>query len=73
MQILAMTKSQKDLEAWIEDQTIPVMETLAQLYLFKGSQYTNHWRQEVWTKFYRIPKTKNKKRWLSKEFILNSS
>lgn len=66
MKIPAMTKSQRDLKAWVEDQTIPVMETLAQLYLFKETEYINHWWQEVWAKFYRIAKTKSKSAGLQK-------
>ena len=49
--IFGMSKSRRDLGAWIEDHTFPAMCVLAQLYLFPNVSTRKYWRQELWSKF----------------------
>ena len=69
--ILGMSKSRRDLEAWIEDQTFPTMIALAQLYVFPNGART-HWRREVWEKFHMMHVFRHNKQLPSAEFILSS-
>ncbi len=69
--ILAMSKSRVDLEAWIEDQTLPTMIALAQLYVFPYGART-HWRREVWEKFHIMHLFRHNKKLPDAQFILKS-
>lgn len=71
--IYGMSISKKDLAAWIEDHTFPVMCAIAQLYLFKDVPTRNHWRVEVWEKLHEMKLLKQNNKLPSKEFIYNSS
>ena len=69
--ILGMSKSRRDLEAWIEDQTLPTMIAIAQLYVFPNGART-HWRREVWEKFHTMHLLRHNKQLPSANFILKS-
>lgn len=55
----------------IQSRTLPLLEALAQLYLFPNCEYVNHWRQEVWNKFPDIPVLKRSNRTPKVDFILS--
>lgn len=66
-------KRLSDIKDDIDEKTPELIEALAQLYIFPGTEYTNHWRKEVWSKFTRMSKTKGKNKLPSKKDILESS
>lgn len=64
----AMKRS--DIGDEIQGRTLPLIEALAQLYLFPNSECINHWRKEVWNKFPDIPVLKRSNKTPKPEFIL---
>ena len=72
IKIFELAQRRRDVAAWIEDKTFPVLVALAQLYLFPDIQYVNHWRQEVWSNFNRVKFLMGRNKVPSKEFILKS-
>lgn len=70
--ILGMSKGRKELGAWIEDHTVPVMVALTQLYIFPYGCRT-HWRQEVWDKFHEMKRFTHNKKLPDAQFILDNS
>lgn len=64
----AMKRS--DIGDEIQSRTLPLLEALAQLYLFPNCEYTKHWRQEVWNKFPDIPVLKRSNKTPKVSFIL---
>lgn len=70
--INAAAMRRSDLAAWAEDRTVPVMEALAQLYLFPNTEYENHWRQELYAAWNKVKLLKNNKL-PSKEFLIKST
>lgn len=71
--IFGMSKARRDLSAWIEDHTYPVMREIAKLYLFPDAPTRLHWRQEVWSKFNMMHPLRSTKRLPSANFIFESS
>jgi hypothetical protein len=67
----ALTKSQ--IGDKIEARTCPVMEALAQLWLFPNSEETNHWKKEVWANLYSVPLQKRTHKPPRAEFILENT
>ena len=62
----------RDLADWVEDRTFPVMDVLAQLYLFPNTEYENHWRGELYAAWNRVKLLKGSKL-PSKEFLIQST
>ena len=71
--VKANAKRLSDIKDDIDERTPELIEALAQLYLFPGTEYENHWRKEVWSKFPRMPRTKGRNKLPSKKDILQSS
>lgn len=67
----AMKRS--DIGDYLEEQTLPLIEALAQLYLFPDSECKNHWRQEVWSTLYRIKRIKGKHKRPKADFIIQNT
>lgn len=59
--INASAMRRDDLAMWIEDKATPVMEVLAQLYLFPNTEYENHWRGELYSLWNQVKLLKNNK------------
>ena len=66
-------KRLSDIKDDIDERTAELIEALAQLYLFPGTEYVRHWRTEVWNKFPRMSKTIGRNKLPSKKDILQSS
>ena len=73
IKMIEQAQRKKDVSDWIEDRTLPVIDALAQLYLFPNADHVNHWKQEVWSNFSRVKLLAGSKKIPSKKFILNSS
>lgn len=73
IKIFELAQRRKDVSDWIEDRTLPVIDALAQLYLFPNTEYVNHWKREVWGNLSRVKLLSGKKKLPSKKFILDSS
>lgn len=71
--IYGMSKNRKDLAAWIEDRTFPVMCAIAQLYLFPNVTTRAHWRIEVWEKLHEMKLFKHNNKLPDAEFIYANS
>ena len=59
--IYASAMKQGDLAMWVEEKATPVMEVLAQLYLFPNTEYENHWRGELYARWNQVKLLKNGK------------
>lgn len=59
--INASAMKQGDLAMWVEEKATPVMEVLAQLYLFPDTEYENHWRGELYARWNQVKLLKNNK------------
>lgn len=62
----------KDLADLIEDAAEPIMEVLAQLYLFPNTEYENHWRKELYSHWYKVKLLKGNKK-PEKEFMIQAT
>lgn len=71
--VKANAKRLSDIGDDLEGVTLPLLEALAQLYLFPNSEYENHWREEVWNKLAEIPRTKKSHKLPKSSFILNNT
>lgn len=71
--IYAMSKSQKDIAADIEEGCDELIEHLIKLWFFPDSQDRHHWRREVAEKLHRISSFKGSHKLPSKQFILEHS
>ena len=59
--IYSSAVNRKNLADWLEERTFPAMEVLAQLYLFPNTEYENHWRQELFSRFNSVKLLKGNK------------
>ena len=58
----------------IESHTVPLIEALAQLYIFpQYEEYHNHWKREVWNQLSVIPVIKKSHKKPKATFILENS
>lgn len=71
--VRANAKRLSDIGDELEGVTLPLLESLAQLYLFPDTEYKNHWRVEVWEKLSEIPKIKRSHKLPKKEYILKNT
>ena len=60
--VYAMATDKKSVVSQISSVSEPVIEHLIKLYLFKDSEYQNHWRKEIWSFLHSVPKLKNTKK-----------
>lgn len=70
--IVANAKKIADIGDDIESVTPSLIEDLAQLYIFPNTEYTNHWRQGVWSTFSEVSRTKKSHKLPRKDFILKN-
>ena len=70
--IYSSAVNRKNLADWLEERTFPAMEVLAQLYLFPNTEYENHWRQELFSRFNSVKLLKGNKL-PTKKFLINST
>lgn len=71
--VKANAKRLSDIGDDLEGLTLPLLEGLAQLYLFPGTEYENHWRTEVWEKLSEVPKIKRSHKLPKKDYILKNT
>lgn len=71
--VKANAKRLSDIGDDLEGLTLPLLEALAQLYLFPNSEYENHWRTEVWEKLSEVPKIKRSHKLPKKDYILKNT
>lgn len=67
--VTAMSVPQNIVMNKLIDISSSLTDHLIKLYLFPTSQYTNHWRQEIFSFVNSIPKLKSTKRYPSSDFI----
>lgn len=60
--IRAMATSKQEAIYQIQSISGEIVEHLLKLYFFQDDTYTNHWRQEIWSFFHRVPKLKTTKK-----------
>ena len=71
--IFALAKTKSDIEAYLDDATRPIILHLIKLYFYNDSEDLKHWRQEVYSFLNSVPRLKSKKKFPSKDFILNNT
>ena len=71
--IKAQAYSKAEIRDKIEDKTFPIMEAIAQLYLFPDEQEVSHWKREVWANLFKMYKLKGKHKLPTAEFIYQST
>lgn len=71
--IFANAKYKDDIEDMIQDATPQIIEPLAQLYLFPGTEICGHWRKEVWNRIPTMPLLKGRNKLPSAKFIFKNS
>lgn len=71
--VKANAKRLSDIGDHLEEVTLPLLESLAQLYLFPNTEYENHWRVEVWEKLSEVPKIKRSHKLPKKDYILKNT
>lgn len=68
-----MSAGRKDVAADLEEHTMPTMTAICQVYLFPGTQYDNHWRNEVWEKLHSVKVFRGTHRLPSADFIYRNT
>lgn len=68
-----MAAGRKDVAADLEEHTMPTMTAICQVYLFPGTPYDNHWRNEVWEKLHSVKVFRGTHRLPSAEFIYKNT
>lgn len=71
--VTANAKKLSDIGDDLEGETLPLLEALAQLYLFPNTEYENHWREEVWSKISEVSRTKRSHKLPKSSYILNNT
>lgn len=71
--IFANAKYKDEIEDMIQDATPQIIEPLAQLYLFPGTEICAHWRQEVWNRIPTMPLLKGRNKLPSAKLIFKNS
>ena len=72
-QLNEMAAGRKDVAADLEEHTMPTMSAICQVYLFPGTQYDNHWRNEVWEKLHSVKVFRGTHKLPSAEFIYKNT
>lgn len=70
--IKAMSYDKQKIEQDLRASARPLTMHLIKLYLFPSSQYVNHWRQEVRSFLYVVPRLKNSKKFPSFKLIMSN-
>ena len=70
--VKANAKKLSDIKDDVEEKIPALVEAFAQLYLFHGTEYVNHWRVEVWNKIPRVPMVKRRNKLPRKEDLFDA-
>lgn len=73
MTILCFTDTNQEIKRKIHDSSDHIMEHLIKIWIFPNHDTVDHWKREVVGFLNKVPKTKNSKKYPSKEFILKNS
>ena len=71
--MLMFSHRKSDIAAMIEENTREIIQHLIKLWLYSDAETCNHWKQEVYSFLYQVPRLKGSNKFPSKKFILNNT